>query len=185
MRLFPLLLAVFGCVHAPAPAAVTARAVVLGEVTSDSVDPIIEILHEGPEHLTLIIDSPGGSVYAGMRLIEAMQNAQYGGTRVTCVVPRLAASMAAVILEGCDERLMGRQATLLFHTASIGGAAGNAWELERLVRELHAINTRIAIFVAGRLGMPLAEYEAHVADRDFWMGYEQALEVHAVDAVLP
>ena len=137
------------------------------------------------EPVTMYINSPGGEVYSGLAFLEVMQATKARGVPVTCIVKGMAASMAAVILEGCSLRLMTKQSSILFHTVSIsGGSGGNAWELARLVQAMQELNKRLAIFVSGALKISLKCYEAHVADKDWWLGYEEALEVGAVDGVL-
>jgi ATP-dependent protease ClpP protease subunit len=189
IKILPVILALVACAPArrPAPARAEYRAetaVLAGPVDEDSVAPLIELFAEAPASVTLVIDSPGGGVYAGLDLIEAMQNAQYRGTHITCAVPRLAASMASFILEACDVRLMGKQAALLFHTVSISMASGNRWDLVRLAKEMDSLNRRLAIFVSGRLTISFDEYQARVEDTDYWVGWEEAMEIGAIDGVL-
>lgn len=162
----------------------TVETAVLGEVAEDSVTPIRLQLSFHPREFTLVLTSPGGSVYAGWDLIESMLEARAAGTKITCLVPRYAASMAAVILQACDVRLLGRQASLMFHTVSITYAEGTAYDLERLAKEMRAVSRRIAIFVVGRSRMSFAAYEAATDDRDYWLGHEEALALGFIDGVL-
>jgi ATP-dependent protease ClpP protease subunit len=163
----------------------TPGALRLGDIDAAGVTPIIEALRAHPPTLTIFITSNGGYVSAGWGLLNEMELAQAAGTSVVCVVEKGAFSMAAVVVQGCNVRLMRRGSALMFHTASIGSVGGNQWDLERAAREIEAVNDRIAIYVAGRLNIPQAEYEKNVADRDWWVGVEEALEVGAIDAALP
>jgi ATP-dependent Clp protease protease subunit len=156
-----------------------------GPVGAETVLPLMDAIEAfQPRTVTLRIDSPGGSVGAGLALVDTMRNAQRHGTAFVCVVDGWAASMAAYILQTCDLRLMTRQSAVMFHTVSLGHAEGNQWDFERLARRMAGVNKMLSIFIAGRLGMPLAEYEARVDDRDWWLGYEEALAVGAIDGVL-
>jgi ATP-dependent protease ClpP protease subunit len=133
----------------------------------------------------IYIDSPGGSVDAGLKLVDVMRTAQRNGTKVTCIVDGWAASMAGYILQACDARYMTKQSAVMFHTVSVSFApGGNQWDVERFAQRMREINKVLAIFIAGRLRIPLAEYEDRVTDRDWWLGYEEALNVGAVDGVL-
>lgn len=198
MRLLPLFLLLAACTtpryHAQAkptnPALENKIAVpesleigVLGDVTAENVVPLIFALTFAPAEYTLVIDSPGGSVDAGEALIEAIQDAQLAGTTVRCLVPYKAYSMAAVILQACDIRIIGFQGSLMYHAVSITRASGTALDLERTAKEMRAINKKLAIFVVGRTNMPLAEYTALTADSDYYLGFEEALARGFVDGV--
>lgn len=74
---------------------------------------------KAPKEIKLIIDSPGGSVYTGFQFIAQMKGLQARGTKVTCYVPGLAASMAFHILVHCDERIVLQESALLWHRARI------------------------------------------------------------------
>jgi ATP-dependent protease ClpP protease subunit len=157
----------------------------LGPINDAGIAPVVEALRAHPPTLNILIDSGGGYVSSGWQLIGEIEEAQAAGTIVICSVDRLAASMAAVIFESCDLRLMRKGAALLFHTASASNVSGNQWDFERMARELDAINARIAIYVTGRLTISQTDYERNVSDRDWWLGTEGALEIGAIDEALP
>lgn len=152
--------------------------------TLDLIGPKIALLQR-TDVVRFRLNSPGGSVEAGMNFVDAMRAAQRRGTKIECVVDGMAASMAAYILQACDVRLMTAQSQIMFHTVSVDEVeGGNQWHFERLAQELAAWNKRLAIFIAGRLKLSIEEYEARVYDRDYWVGFEEALKIGAVDGVL-
>ena len=69
----------------------------------------------------MLINSPGGEIYSGQRLISAMQLAQSRGTQFKCAVSTLAASMAFQILSFCDHRYVMTNSLLLWHPPRISG----------------------------------------------------------------
>lgn len=70
--------------------------------------------------IDLIINSPGGYVAPGMQFVAAMRIAQERGYTIRCVVPTLAASMAFIILNECDERYVFDTSYLLWHSIRRG-----------------------------------------------------------------
>lgn len=157
----------------------------IGAIDDESLESATAQLDRKPAVAYLLIDSPGGSVFAGFRFIDAMREAQAAGTRIVCTVKDkgMAASMAAVILSVCDERYMGKQSALMFHTASLYETSGNQWELERTAKMIESLNARLAITIVGRMKLSMAEYMAKVRDNDWWVGWEEALAVGAIDGV--
>ncbi len=73
----------------------------------------------GVKSVDIVINSPGGEVYAGGRFIAAMEAVKAEGTTIRCFVPELAASMAFQIFVHCDERHALNQSWLLFHSVRI------------------------------------------------------------------
>jgi ATP-dependent protease ClpP protease subunit len=190
-----LLLAFFvlfsGCAHAPtlnqyqakaeaAPAPKVAYAKV-GPVYVEYLADAAAIIAEHAPVIYLSIDSPGGSVGVGLRFIKIMREAKEAGSTIHCSVDGMAASMAAVILQECDVRIVHRQSMIMFHGVSVGGAEGNQQDFERLVQDLRSVNKMLAIMASHRLTISLAEYEARVLGTDWWLGWEEALEVGAAD----
>jgi len=99
--------------------------IIKGPIAGQTMGPITEKLDEllmydqAPKAVTLILDSPGGSVYAGFRFIAQMKSLQGKGTKFVCYVPGLAASMAFHILTHCDTRTVLQESALLWHRARI------------------------------------------------------------------
>lgn len=157
---------------------------IVGEIDGDNANLVAaaELLVQAPAYVHFRIDSPGGSVRIGLAFIERMREAQANGTVIACTIDGMAASMAAVIFERCDVRMMKRDAALMFHTVSIGGAEGNQWEMERLAKMMAGLNRRLAILAAAKMKISLAEYEARVRDNDWWLGWEEAVTVGAADS---
>jgi ATP-dependent protease ClpP protease subunit len=90
-------------------------------ITEDTMEPLYKKLEKivtskSTAPVTLIIDSPGGEVQAGLRFINLMVAAQKKGVRFDCVVHHLAASMAFQILTQCDNRLTHDSSMLLWHS---------------------------------------------------------------------
>jgi ATP-dependent protease ClpP protease subunit len=161
----------------------------IGVVDGESVAPLIEALQEAAESnvpaVTLLIDSPGGSVYPGLSLIIAMRQAQRAGVQVTCIADGMAASMAAIILESCDFRIATRRTAILFHGVSTSGCEGKSEDLQKCTNEVVDLTKWLTIIAAGRLNIGFQELERRMAARDYWVGWEEALEIGAIDAVVP
>ncbi len=157
-----------------------------GDIDDESTAPLLVELLSAKDGalIDVLIDSPGGEVSAGTVLLEQIRVAHRRVVKLRCVVDGRAASMAAIIFEQCDERLMHPGSYLLFHGAATQ-VRGNAPDLQRTVQALVELNHRLSIQASARLTISLAEYEAKIADADWVLSYEEALKVGAVDLVVP
>ncbi len=157
----------------------------VGPVSDDSVQPVIEELAAAPSNsrVHLTIDSEGGSVGAGLGLIRAMRSAQRRNVLVVCTVDGMAASMAAVVLQVCDARLMTKGSLLLFHSVS-SECSGNAVSIKRCAGELQAWDRMLAILAASKMNISLDEYLRRVDGRDYVLSPYEAVDLGAADAVL-
>lgn len=161
---------------------------VLGEISERNLTVPTALLTMAPPGaaITVVFDSPGGSVGDGMVFAEALHKAQARGVRVTCFIPPggMAASMAAYLFEQCDRRVMHRRATLLFHSVSVGILPGGTVDdVERAARALRDVNDLLAVGILARLRISRAEYAEKVRG-DWWLGWEEAVEVGATDEVV-
>ncbi|MGH9380864.1 MAG: ATP-dependent Clp protease proteolytic subunit [Thermoanaerobaculia bacterium] len=88
------------------------------------------------------INSPGGSIFAGFALIDFIRDLRDRGHRITMVGLGMVASMAGVLLQAADERVMGQNAFLLIHEGSLG-AIGDFGDVEDRVELMGLMHERI------------------------------------------
>lgn len=133
------------------------------------------------------ITSLGGSVLDGMSLVDqlATYSLRGGGThKVTITVRGVAASMAAVIVQTADVRLMGQEAYLLVHEPS-GAAEGSHGDLKDMVKWFDVMSERIArLFVSRADGkISLEGFQNLWERRDVWLDSTVSLNYGFVDAI--
>lgn len=139
----------------------------------ESVDPKKDIL--------LYINSPGGSVYAGLGMYDTMQ---YVAPDVATICTGLAASMGAVLLAGGakDKRSALPHSRIMIHQPS-GGMQGQSTDMEISVRQILELRKELYEILAYHSGKPVEQIEKD-SDRDYWMRAEQAKEYGLIDEVL-
>ncbi len=163
------------------------RIIFLGEeVTDDSANVIVaEMLFleaEDPEKdIHLYINSPGGSVSAGMAIYDTMQ---YIKCDVSTICLGMAASMGAFLLAGGTKgkRLSLPNAEIMIHQPS-GGAKGKATDIEIVAEQILKIKKRMNRILAENTGQPLEKVE-HDTELDNYMTAEEALKYGLVDKVI-
>lgn len=116
-------------------------------VRSDSVDTCIATLTQWMRtkpgcEIEIIFDSPGGSVIDGMHLWDFLNYLKGRGHKITTVAMGMAASMAGILLQAGDTRIMGRESYLLIHEIS-AGAIGKVSEMEDEVAFCKKIQNRV------------------------------------------
>ncbi|WP_229376025.1 ClpP family protease [Fibrella aquatilis] len=139
----------------------------------ESADPRKDIL--------MYINSPGGSVYAGLGIYDTMQ---YVRPDVATVCTSLAASMGAVLLAGgaAGKRAALPHARVMIHQPS-GGAQGQSVDIEITAREIVKLREELYQILADHSGKPIEEIEKD-SDRDKWLRAEEAKEYGLIDEVL-
>ena len=163
------------------------RIIFLGEeVTDDSANVIVaELLFleaEDPDKdIHLYINSPGGSVSAGMAIYDTMQ---YIKCDVSTICLGMAASMGAFLLAGGakGKRLSLPNAEIMIHQPS-GGAKGKATDIEIVAEQILKIKKRMNRILAENTGQPL-EKVAHDTELDNYMTAEEALKYGLIDKVI-
>lgn len=129
----------------------------------------------------LYINSPGGSVSAGLAIYDTMQ-------LISCPVNTYcmgnAASMGAVLLcaGAKGKRFALPNADIMIHQVS-GGAQGTASDVERSFNHMISLKKRLNKIIAHHTGKTVAQVEKD-ADRDHWMSAEEAKKYGIVDAIL-
>lgn len=158
-----------------------------GEVNGDSVNDIIRqialLTAEAPdEPITMLINSPGGSIRDGLVLIDVMQ--AHSGT-IRTVSLGIAASMAAVILAAGTrgQRYISRNSQVMLHQPLIaGGLGGNCSEIESVANSLIESKQKLDNLLVYLTGRPKKEIQKLTA-KDTYMDAKEALSHGLVDKV--
>lgn len=139
----------------------------------DSADP--------GKDISIYINSPGGSVYAGYGIYDTMQ---YINSDVSTICTGVAASMAAVLLVAGAEgkRLALPHSRVMIHQP-LGGAQGQASDIEITAREIGKVKKELYTIISKHSGKPIEDVERD-SDRDYWMTAPEALEYGMIDRVL-
>ena len=163
------------------------RIVFLGTQVDDTVaDSIVAQLlfleAEDPEKdIQLYINSPGGSVYAGMAIYDTMQQIR---PDVVTICFGLAASMGAFLLSGGTKgkRMALPSARIMIHQP-LGGAQGQAVDIEIQAKEILYIKKRLNELLADHTDQPYDKI-ANDTERDFFMSSEEAKDYGLIDQVI-
>ncbi len=163
------------------------RIIFLGEpVTADSANRIVAQLlfleAEDPEKdIFLYINSPGGSVYDGMGIYDTMNHIK---PDVATVCVGLAASMGAFLLSaGAKGKRMSLTHSRIMIHQPLGGAQGQARDIEIQANEILFIKSRLNGILADNTGQPLSRIEEDT-DRDFFMSAQEAVDYGLIDQVI-
>ena len=158
----------------------------VGEVNDQTANLVIAQLlfleSENPDkEISLYINSPGGSVSAGLAIYDTMQ---FISADVATICTGVAASMAAVLLcAGAEgKRSALKHARVMIHQP-LGGAQGQASDIEITAREIQKLKKELYDIIAFHSKQ---EYDKVYADsdRDYWMTSEEAKAYGMVDEVL-
>ncbi len=139
----------------------------------DSVDPSKDI--------SLYINSPGGSVYAGLGIYDTMQ---YVNSDVSTICTGMAASMAAVLLVAGEKgkRFALPHSRVMIHQP-MGGIQGQASDIEITAREILKLKEELYRIISDHSGQPFEKVERD-SDRDYWMIASEAKEYGMIDKIL-
>jgi ATP-dependent Clp protease, protease subunit len=163
------------------------RIVFLGTPIDDQIANLIvaQLLHlesEDPDKdISLYVNSPGGSVYAGLAVYDTMQFIKPDVSTICCGV---AMSMGATLLAGGapGKRMALPNARILIHQLT-GGFSGQATDIEIQAREALDTRRRLDEILAKHTGQPF-ERITNDTDRDFFMTSDQAREYGIIDQVI-
>ena len=163
------------------------RIIFLGEEVTDvtaslTVAQLLFLEAEDPEKdISLYINSPGGSVTAGMAIYDTMQ---YIKCDVSTICLGMAASMGAFLLAGGakGKRYALPNAEIMIHQPS-GGAQGQATEIRIVAEEILKTRKRMNELLAANTGRPIEEIERDT-ERDNYMTAEEAKAYGLIDSVI-
>lgn len=163
------------------------RIIFLGTAIDDTVANLVvaQLLFlesEDPDKdISIYINSPGGSVTAGLAIYDTMQ---YIKPDVSTICIGMAASMGAVLLTAGAEgkRIALPNSRIMIHQP-MGGMQGQASDIEIHAKEILKTRAKLNEILAKHTGQPLERIEADT-DRDFYMSAEEAQQYGIVDKII-
>jgi ATP-dependent Clp protease protease subunit len=163
------------------------RIIFLGTPVDDQIANLIvaQLLHlesEDPDKdISIYINTPGGSVYAGLAIYDTMQ---FVKPQIQTICVGIAMSMGALLLGGGakGKRMALPNAKILIHQVS-GGFQGQGTDIEIQAREVISLKRRLEEIFALHSGQPLEKVSKDM-ERDYFMDPEEAKEYGIIDNVI-
>lgn len=138
---------------------------------------------QNDDDIKIYIDSPGGSVYSGLGLLDVMD---YVSPDIITVNTGLAASMAAVILCSGSKgkrRALRRSRTMIHQPMSYGGYVQQASDMEIEAKEMNSIKKELYEIISERTGQNYDRVHKD-GDRDYWMSAQDAKKYGMIDDII-
>lgn len=163
------------------------RIIFLGAPVDDYVANVIQAqllfldTSDPGKDISIYINSPGGSVYAGYGIYDTMQ---YISSEVSTICTGMAASMASVLLVSGEKgkRYALPHSRVMIHQP-LGGVQGQASDMEITVREILKVKQELYQIISQHSGQSIEQVERD-SDRDYWMTAAEAVEYGMIDKVL-
>lgn len=133
--------------------------------------------------ITVIFNSPGGSVLDGLALFDYLRRLRSTGHFVTTMALGRAASMGAVLLQAGDHRVVGENAFLLIHEVS-NHTTGKVSEMEDGVEFTRRLQKRLLAILAGRSSLTEQQIARRWTRNEWWLDAPEAVALGLADEVL-
>jgi ATP-dependent Clp endopeptidase proteolytic subunit ClpP len=133
--------------------------------------------------IEVILNSPGGSVFAGVAFYDFLISLRAQGHRLTVTAQGIAASMAGILLQAGDVRRMGAESWVLIHEGSmnLGGSFG---EVTDTVEWMKKWQDRAVTILAKRSKLTKTSIKAKWKRKDWWLSSDECLAAGLVDEVV-
>lgn len=136
-----------------------------------------------PGHIRIIMDSPGGEVFAASGVIDELWRLRFEKHKITIVVNGMAASAAGWILQAADERIIGPNSWIMIHGVS-SSASGKIGAIEADLALTKRLEAKGLNFLAQRSKLPMEEIKRHIdSGEDWWLDAQEALKYGFVDSI--
>lgn len=164
-------------------------------VDAASVDDLLRALsiwhrHDEAGDWTIILNSTGGSEYAGYLLIDELRahSIRGGGTHnVTIKVRGVAASMGGMILQAADHRVIGAYSMLMIHKGGFTFHADDSISVDQLVDEAEwqrqSVDRMVDLFLERADGLTRAQMRRKISRRDWWITAAEAVAFGLADVI--
>ncbi|PKA98987.1 ATP-dependent Clp protease protease subunit [Flavobacteriaceae bacterium MAR_2009_75] len=163
------------------------RIIFLGTGINDQVANIVQAQllflasTDSAKDIQIYINSPGGSVYAGLGIYDTMQ---FIAPDVATICTGMAASMGAVLLcAGAKDKRSGLPHSRVMIHQPMGGAQGQASDIEITAREILKLKQELYEIIAKHSGQTIDKVNDD-SDRDYWMKAEEAKAYGMIDEIL-
>ena len=133
------------------------------------------------EILYLYINSPGGSVIAGLEIVNYIKSLQQRGKQIKCIAHN-AMSMAFLIFQFCSQRLILHSSTLMQHQISLE-TAGKLYDMNSRMGYLNSLEASLNQQQATRLDMKLEDFIKNIQN-DWWLYAEDIIKHKAADKIV-
>ncbi len=136
---------------------------------------------DSEKDISIYINSPGGSVYAGLGIYDTMQ---FISSDVSTICTGMAASMASILLTaGTDKKRFALKHSRIMIHQPLGGVQGQASDIEITARQIQKIKEELYAIISNHSGQSF-EKVWEDSDRDFWMTSDEAKAYGMIDDVL-
>lgn len=153
------------------------------QVANTIIAQLLYLESEDPEkEISLYVNSPGGSITAGLAIYDTMQYVQ---PPVTTICLGQAASMGAVLLAAGedDQRLALPNARILIHQPLMAGLSGQATDIDIQAQEILKLRKTLTDVLVRHTGQSEEKIEEDT-ERDYYMSAEEALDYGLIDRVI-
>ena len=152
----------------------------LGDVNKKNIDTTIQQLVNFPnKDIYFYINSNGGIVEEGEKLVTQMQYYQNMGKKFICVTEK-AYSMAFYIFQNCNTRYITPSAKMMHHQIQVYNLKGDLKKVSRYLSQIEKISIKINTFLAVRLGLEINVFLNKI-DNEWWEAGESILQFKMAD----
>ena len=158
----------------------------IGEIDAQTASLVVSQLHylddRSDEDITLMINSPGGSVYDGLAIYDAIKYEIHSD--VSTVATGHALSMGAFLLAAGTKgkRFATMNAEIMIHQP-LGGVQGQATDISLVADHIQRVKTRLATILSEECSKPVDEVLRDM-ERDYWMTSEEAVQYGLIDSIV-
>jgi ATP-dependent Clp protease protease subunit len=154
-----------------------------GPVTSLSIAKLTsELLDKTAEERYIYLNTNGGSVDAGMHLINVIKDLENNNIKVNCIADT-AISMGFVIFQSCSKRYVLSYSTLMQHQMSLGGLKGKLLEINSYMFHINKIEDTVNKMQANRINISQQEFESRI-NNDWWLTSDESIEFGVADELV-
>lgn len=160
---------------------------IFAPIVGSYVDSWIDMLEhwerrDPGEPITIRINSPGGSVLDGFALLDTILRLRRKGHKVTTHGLGMVASMATILMQAGDERVLDKNAWFMIHEVS-AGTSGKASDMEDELRFVKKLQDRLLDILSERSTLSKTQIKRRWTKKDDWMSADEALALGFVDRV--